>query len=146
MTDCDLPDKDHVVRYVKPTHILDDGKLNCSAFQLRKMETGLSVNWLDHFKDRTKSQQLDEIRPLIRLKMSRNGCLAELNVGATREHVSQRLDELRFIHRPLEADDKYEADPSHSEIVGLPLEDPPEAELVGDMIAECVLETYPAVV
>ena len=144
MNDRALPDSDHVVRYAGFTDILDDGTLNCSAFQLRKGETGLSVYWLEYFEDRTKSQQLEEIRPLIRLKRGRKGGLAELNVGETREHISNRLDELRFINVPLLADEKYEADPSHSEIMGLPPKDSPEAELIGDMIAECVIEVHPA--
>ena len=146
MIDNDLPDSDHVVRYARFIDILDDGTLNCSAFQLRKAEEGLSVNWLEYFENRTKSKQLEEIRPLIRLTMKRSGRLAELNVGATKEQVSQMLNDLRFIHTPLAADEKYAADPSHSEIMGLPAKDSPEAELIGDMIAECVTEIHPAVV
>ena len=145
MNGCDLPDSDHVVRYAGFTDILDDGTLNCSAFQLRKEETGLSVNWMECFEDRAKEQQLEEIRPLIRLKRGRKGGLAELNVGKTREHLGNRLDQLRFISVPLPADEKFEADPSHSEIIGLPPKDSPESELIGDMIAECVIEIHPAV-
>ena len=146
MTGHDLPDEDHVVRYAKFTDILDDGKLNCSAFQLRATDSGLSVNWLEYFRDRPKSEQIDEIRCQIRLTLRRSGRLVELNVGMTREHVGQRLDEFRFVHAPLPADDSHEADPSHSEIVGLPSGDSPEAELIGDMIAECVMAHHPAVV
>lgn len=145
MNGSDLPDSDHVVRYAGFTDILDDGTLNCSAFQLRKEEAGLSVNWLECFEDRDKEQQLEEIRPLIRLKRGRKGGLAELNVGKTREHLVNRLDQLRFIRVPLPADEKFEADPSHSEIIGLPPKDSPESELIGDMIAECVIEIHPAV-
>ena len=146
MTSRDLPDEDHVIRYARSTDFLDDGKLNCSAFQLRAMESGLSANWLEYFECQTKSQQLDEIRPLIRLKMKPSGGLAELNVGATREHTSHILSELRFVHAPLPAEGEYAPDPSHSEIVGLPPVDSPEAELIGDMIAECVTAVHPAVV
>lgn len=145
MNESDLPDSDHVVRYAGFTDILDDGTLNCSAFQLRKEETGLSVNWLECFEDRDKEQQLEAIRPLIRLKRGRKGGLAELNVGKTREHLGNRLEQLRFISVPLPADEKFEADPSHSEIIGLPPKDSPESELIGDMIAECVIEIHPAV-
>ena len=105
----------------------------------------MSVNWMECFEDRAKEQQLEEIRPLIRLKRGRKGGLAELNVGKTREHLGNRLDQLRFISVPLPADEKFEADPSHSEIIGLPPKDSPESELIGDMIAECVIEIHPAV-
>ena len=144
MNTCELPDSDHIVRYAGFTDILDDGTLNCSAFQLRKAETGLSVNWLECFENRTKAQQLEKIRPLIRLKRGRKGGLAEINVGKTREHIGNRLDELRFINVPLLADESYEADPSHSEIRGLPPKDSPEADMIGDLIAECLIAIYPA--
>jgi hypothetical protein len=144
MTTNNLPDADHVVRYARFIDILDDGTLNCSAFQLRKTESGLSVNWLECFDDKTKSQQLDEVRRLTRLTMKRSGRLAELNVGITRRNVDQLLDELRFIHMPLEADENFEADPSHSEILGLPPKDSPEADLIGDLIANCVIEVHSA--
>ena len=86
----------HVVRYARFIDILDDGTLNCSAFQLRKAEAGLSVNWLEYFEGQSKPQQLNEVRRLIRLTMKSSGRLAELEVGATRGHIGQRLDELRF--------------------------------------------------
>ena len=73
------------------------------------------------------------------------GRLAELNVGQTRRHLRDELDSLRFVHRPLVAEGPYEADPSHSEITGLPGADSPEAELIGDMIAESISAVYPAV-
>ena len=146
MSACDLPDMDHVVRYARFIDFLDDEykTLNCSAFQLRPTDSGLSVNWLEYFEDQSKPQQLNEVRRLIRLTMKSSGRLAELEVGATREHIGQILDELRFIPTPLAADENYEADPSHSEIVGLPPKDSPEADMIGDLIAECVIAIYPA--
>ncbi len=41
-----LPDDDHVVRYVKPSFLLNE-KVTGDAFELRINETGLSVNWLE---------------------------------------------------------------------------------------------------
>ncbi len=133
-----MPDDDRVVRYARPTDVLDDGSLNCSAFMLRDGESGLSINWLDYFRDQPKSQQLDEIRRLSRLTMRRNGRLAESNMWQTSEYVRRELEGLRFIHTPLDADTGYAPDPSHSEIRGLPTRYSPEAELIGYMIAECV--------
>ena len=73
-----------------------------------------------------------------------NGRFAELNVGATKRHVKDRLTAFRFVHSPENATDQYEADPSHSDIVGLPQGDSPEAALIGDMIAECIATVHPA--
>ena len=143
MIDQDLPDRDHVLRYAKFSDILDDGTLNCSAFQLRPQDSGLSVNWMEYFKNLPKREQIDEIRGLIRLTMKPSGRLAELNVGQTRTQIDRAL---RFVHMPLSADDTYVADPSHSEGMWLPPGDTADAELIGDLIAKCVSVIHPAVV
>ena len=143
MTARDLPDEGNVVRYARPTQVLD-GRVDGSVFLLRENEPRLSVNWLEYFDDQPRPQQLVEIRRLIRLTLRRTGLFAELNVGETRKHVGDLADELRFVHSPLDPEDGFEADPSHSEVVGLPPGDTPEAELIGDMIAERVTEVHPA--
>lgn len=143
MTGDDLPGDSHVVRYAKPT-LIDSGKVNGAAFRLRESERGLSVHWLECFDGLAKPQQLDEVRRLCRLRISRKGQFAELNVDETKQHVREQLDGVRFVHKPLDVDDNYEADPSHSEIVGLPPWKSPLGALIGDMIAECVKDTHPA--
>ena len=77
--------------------------------------------------------------------MKAGGCLAEFNVGETLRHVRSVLPALTFAHRPLSADGGYEADPSHSQIEGLPPADEPRAALIGGMIAQCVRAMHPAV-
>ena len=142
MTGDVLPDDANVVRYVRPTQI-DGDTVDGSAFRLRANESGLSVHWLEIFEDLAKTEQLDEVRRLSRLSMSRNGRLAELNVGEAIQHISDMLDSPRIVHSPLDATDHYEADPSHSEFLGLPDSESPEAALLGDMIAELVLAVHP---
>ena len=145
MTGEDLIDDSHVVRYAKPTLIREDGSVGGEAFQLRRKESSLSINWIECFEGSSKSKQLDEVRRLSRLQMSKNGRLAKLHVRSTKQYVRGELDSLRFVHQPLATEGEYEADPSHSEIVGLPQVDSPEAELIGDVIAECVKAVHPAV-
>ena len=140
-----LPDDAHVVRYVKPTSRHEDGSVDGSAFRLRPGDNGLSVNWLECFVNLAKAQQLDEVRRLSRLTMKRRGCLAELSVGATKQYYCELAD-LRFVHKPLAVENGYEADPSHSEIIGLPQGDSPQAALIGDLIAKCVQAIHPAVI
>ena len=144
MTGNDLPEDGHVVRYARPSKVNEDGTVDGSEFRLRQDDTGLSINWLECFTGLAKAQQLDEVRRLSRLNMRTRGRLAELNVGVTKHHVRDSLNALRFIHGPLNAIDKYKADPSHSEMLGLPPGDSPEAELIGDMIAECIAALHPA--
>lgn len=143
-----IPAGNHIVRYVKPSMIQDDGTADGSDFRLRPTrpdETGLSVNWLEAFKP-GKRNQLDEVRRLCRLRRQPNGRFAEMNVGTILREVAEELETLRIVHDPLEAMGEFEADPSHAEITGLPPGDSDQAILVGDLIAECVIEMHPAVV
>ena len=143
-----IPAGDHIVRYVKPSMIQDDGTADGSDFRLRPArpdETGLSVNWLEAFKP-GKRNQLDEVRRLCRLRRQPNGRFAEMNVGTIMREVAAELETLQIVHDPLEATGEFEADPSHAEITGLPPGDSDQAILVGDLIAECVIEMHPAVV
>ena len=135
----------NVVRYCRPSSVHQDGSVGGEAFQLRPSEAGLSVHWLQSFQGVTKDQQLDQVRRLSRLTMSRNGRLAELQVGRVLQRASSAVPGLSFVHSPLVAEAGYAADPSHSEIRGLPESDSPEAEFIGDMIAKCVEANHPAV-
>ena len=143
-----IPEGDHIVRYVKPSMIQDDGTADGSDFRLRPTrpdETGLSVNWLKAFKS-GKRNQLDEVRRLFRLRRQPNGRFAEMNVGTILREVAEELETLQIVHDPLEATGEFEADPSHAEITGLPPGDSDQAILVGDLIAQCVINMHPAVV
>lgn len=142
MTGAILPDDANVVRYVRPSHI-DGDIVDGSAFRLRANENGLSVHWLEVFQDFAKTEQIDKVRRLSRLSMSRNGRLAELNVGETIRHISGMLDSPHIVHSPLDPTDHYEADPSHSEFLGMPDSESPVAALIGDMIAETIRDIYP---
>lgn len=138
----ELPDDGHVVRYAKPTLVRENKSVGGEAFQLRSGEESLSVNWLECFSGISKPQQVEQVRQRSRLQLRPSGRFAELNVGQTKEYVQGELTDFRFVHDPLEAEDGFEADLSHSGITGLPPADSPEAELIGDMIAECVAEVH----
>ena len=142
-----LPNDSHVVRYVRPG-LIDSGAIEGSAFIRRDRDCGLSVNWLEAFgTDSDDKVQLQQVRRLFRLKLSRNGRFAKLRVGDTKEFLSARAEEagislvLGMVSAPLPPEDKFEADPSHSEITGVPPSDSDEAIVIGDLISECV--TYP---
>ena len=145
MTGDELPDNGHVVRHIRPRHH-DDGRVHGSAFYLRLEEPTLSVNWLECFPERTKSQQVNEVKRLFRFKkLMPTERFAELNVGRVKMHVRSELDTLRLLHDPSPPTEEYEADPSHSEVTGLPTAGSPESELIGDMIAQCIEAVHPAV-
>ena len=144
----DLPADDQIVRYVKPSMIREDGTVDGAAdFRLRPDrpdDTGLSVNWLDAFEP-GKSHQLAAVRRLCRLTLRPTGRFAEMNVGTVKRKVAEELDTLRIVHDPLEAKEGAEADPSHAEIIGLPSGESDQADLIGDLIAECVIAMHPAI-
>ena len=139
-----LSKEHHIVRYVKPSNF-NDGILIASEFYLRPKESGFSVNWLEFYSHLDKKEQLAEIRKLSRLSLRPSGRYAEFNVGNIYSRLENEFKTLKIFHSPLDKDSEYEADPSHSEIAGLPSDDEMQAELVADMIAECVLELHPTV-
>ena len=150
MTGDELPDDSHVLRFIRPNWILDDGKVDGTAFRLKKkksgiIETGLSVHWLEWFEDLNKSQQLAEVKSLSRFKRTINSRFAELHVDSVKRSISAELDGVRFVHKPTEALGNYRADPSHSEIEGLPPWDSPDGALIGDMIAKCIKAMHSAI-
>ena len=147
MIDDELGPENHIVRYVKPSMILEDGTPYGVDFQLRPNrpdEIGLSVNWLEAFGP-GKEHQLAEVRRLCRLKLRPKGRFAEMNVGEVRRRVAEELDTLRIVHDPLEAEGAFEADPSLAQITGLPPHGSDQAMLVGALIAECVAAVHPAI-
>ncbi len=139
-----LPDEDRIVRYRSATRIVD-GIADGSGFCLGRAETGLSVNWLEILASEG-ADPLSEVRRLSRLRSRRSGRFAELEVGNVLHSVNEELETLRIVHDPLEAAEGFAADPSHSQITGLPPANTDEALLVGDMIAECVTAMHPAIV
>ena len=139
----DLPANDHIVHYVKPSMILEDGSLNGSEFRLRHTDpdvAGLSVNWLE-ILGQGKIQQLVEVRRLCRLTRRTTGRFAELSCT----QFARKKDAVRIVHDPLPAQGQWDDDPSHSEIKGLPPGESDHAMLIGDLIAQHVVEMDSAV-
>ena len=140
----DLPEDDHVVRYVKPRNV-EDGRVSIAEFRLRENEKGVSVNWLEYYENLSKEERLVEVRLASRLVLRKNGRFAELNVGRIKNFLAEELPGLRVIHTPLDAEEKFPADPSHSEITGLPSDNSEQADLIAEMIAKCVCDLHPAI-
>ncbi len=143
MKDDPLPDTDHIIRYIKPTS-LEDGVIDGSGFELKPGHRGISSNWLECIGG-SKAEQIDSVRRLKRTEWRKTGCLAELNVGATKEHVATELPEISMIEDPLDLDPQNgfnEADPSHSLIYGVPHDPPERREAIQDMIAQRVIATH----
>ena len=150
MSGNDLPENDHIVRYVRPSN-LEFGKVNIAEFKLREdrsNEKGVSVNWLEYYENLSKEEQLAEVRRVkaSRLTLRKNGKFAELNVGKIKRLLSEELPDLRVIHTPRDTEKTFLADPSHSEIIGLPSGDADQFHLVAQIIVrECIHDLHPAI-
>jgi len=140
----EVPDQDHVLRYVKPS-LLDGTDVDGGAFVLREAETGLSVNWLEILESAGHIDPVNEVRRLSRISLASTGKFAKLNVSQTKQYVSSAANEagisldLNVLEDPLYGTPNFDPDPSHAEIRGLPDYAEDAAMLVGDLLAECIL-------
>lgn len=134
-----IPNDNHVIHYVKPRNIRPNGEIKGIQFILRKTDSdGLSANWLEYYSNSTKCEQVEKVKSSFNLRIEKKSCFAEFNVGNTKSYIREECANLNFIHDPTEKNDKHNADPSHSLIIGLPAPNSPESAMIGDMLAECV--------
>lgn len=142
-----ISDDNHVLRYIAPRHV-EDGIVNGAGFLRRPNEEGSSVNWLEYFDPPVESQ-VSEVRSVARLRYAKTGYLVRLNIGVTRDYVRQNSPQgldLHFVHDPLSAEGDFPSDPSHALIHGIPAADSADAELIKDLIADCIIQPlYPTV-
>ena len=141
-----VPPTDHVLRYIRPTAVEDDGTINGSGFLKKPDHKGTSVNWIEYFKGNLECQ-VDQIRRKARMTYAKTGLLARLNVGIICSHVLEKTAndyDLKIVKDPLEETEEDEEDPSHALIKGTPSINDLQGEYVGDLIVECIIDTFPA--
>lgn len=146
-----VPEQDHILRYIKPMGF-QNGTVSGSEFLKKPNHQGTSVNWIEYFTG-TLEQQIEEIRLRRRLEYKKTGALARLNVRRMKEFVAQETEKilptkvlLSVVKDPLEASDDHQEDRSHALIKDVPSLHDAHAELVGDLIRQCVIDTHPAIV
>ncbi len=133
-----IPSQNHVSRYCSPTRCTESGQAMGTAFFPRENEEYLSVNWLETFGLATRSEELEEVKRILRLKgytLKSSGKMAVLNVKEIIDYVminSPEKRKLNILHNP----DRL--DSSHSGIYGYRFDD----HLIADLIAETVQDTY----
>ena len=140
----EIPDDHNVVRYVGLAG-LDNGRPDGSQFCLSAGQSGLSVNWLEYFDYPTREEQLAGIRQVIHRTLGRREVFAELNIGDVKRFLETELPAVRVIRAPTTVNDRFPADPSHCDVMGLPPAEAGDAALIiGDMIAKRVTAVHPA--
>ena len=152
MTENHVPDADHILRYVRGQHIDRDprsGKkvITGGGFIARPRDNNKpSYNWIECF-DGNINEQVQQIRALARIGYAASARLAQLNVGKVRLHIARNTKDAREIEvhlLPLEKEGAHERDPSHAEMTNVPDENDPEGEMIGDLIAQCIMGDFPA--
>ena len=120
MSDGNIPDRDHLSRYCKPSTV-DDGLPTASAFELRPGEDHLSVNWLEYFGAPDPATAIQLVRGAFHDKAYRlrtGGRFAVFRCGAARLAVGDGTGRpLRIEHLPLVED------PSHAGVLGYDVDD-----------------------
>ncbi len=122
-----------------------EGKIQASAFILRKDEEGLSVNWLEFLKCPDRDSEITELQRLYskKFKVGASARIATLNVGEVRDVVREgSFDnrEIEVLHDPLLSNPILCDDESHSEIRNVKEDN----ELIAELILEVVRENHPA--
>ena len=145
MTCGNLPDHDHVAHYVRPSKILDDGSIDGSVFRESALDDdGISVNWLEYFIDKDKSERLRALALSIQQDIRYTGRFAEMNVEDVVECLNARNCLGSVKHDPQDARNSHGPDPSHCLIQGLPTQDSEENKRAADAIADCVRAVHPS--
>jgi hypothetical protein len=132
-----IPNPDHVLRHVRGRFVQGED-IDGSGFQLRENETELSFNWMEHYRNHSPDEQLQLIRQTFPLELRKKDRFAKLNVGSAKQHVAKEHPEGRVINF---IEDGSEEVPSHCLMTGQPDID----QMIGDLLAECILEKFPAI-
>ncbi len=132
-----LPNEDHVMRYVPWTKLRKDENDNVlgflgEAFKLKLDEPYLSVNWLEHFDGEREVKIQASVKTFrSTLKVGTKSTFGIGNVGRIKEICRARDANVRVVHEP------EENNQSHSAIRRLPRDD---VMLLDALAADAFLE------
>jgi hypothetical protein len=137
-----LPNEDHVMRYVSWTKLRRDERDNVlgflgEAFKRKPDEDSLSVNWLEHFDGDREAQIQASVRTFRRtITVGTKSAFGIGNVGKIKEVCRDRGASVRIVYEPTD-DNK-----SHSGIRRLPRDDSILLDaLAADAFAELIHNT-----
>ena len=135
-----IPDNDNVSRYCRASTVSEYGIPLPQAFQLRRGEDSLSVNWLEYLS----SEDLVDALRLVRMafqdigySLGRNGRFAVLNVGEIKDLGLENSISLLVRHDP------QPNNVSHAGIFGFPNDDFLIATAIAQLVSQ--RDMHPAV-
>jgi len=118
-----LPDQDHVMRYVPWARLRkdeDDRVIGFlwQAFELREGEVSLSVSWLEYFSGDRNQRITESVKAFRKTRdVGAKSAYAVGNVRRIKEVCAVKGARVRVVYDPLKDN------PAHSEIRRLPLDD-----------------------
>jgi hypothetical protein len=95
--------------------------------------------------------QIAEIRKVKRMTYERRGRMARVHVGRTKQYLQENAAlVVDCIYDPLaaiegDANTRKPPDPSPSYMKGVPLVDTPTGEAARDLLAHCIIESFPVI-
>ena len=147
MNECELPDTDSIVRYLRPTWVDDRDNLilGLKAFSLREDELSLSVQWVCVFEG-TLDEKIQAVRETIHFRLGTGGAFAQLRILNMKKSLAREGHKnIRVINKPNSATDKHPwCDPSHSEVEGYPkFEKELQQRHLHEIMVSCIEKVHP---
>jgi hypothetical protein len=139
MSQLNVPDEDHIVRYVGWGHVDKDADglvfgILGEAFRRRPNEDGLSVNWLERADTDAESKLRRTVELLTSgISMGKKSRVAVSNVSAFKTICASRNARVRIVHIPEDGNEP------HSEVRQLSRDDD---ELLELLASEAVAAHY----
>lgn len=130
MSQNNIPEEDHIIRYVPWKHVAKDADDNVlgimgEAFRRRPGEDGLSVNWLERADAPAVSKLGKSVQLLTSgLKIGAKARVAIANVAEFKSVSRRRNAKIRIVHIPVEGNEP------HSEVRQFPRDDDELLELL----------------
>ena len=136
-----VPDDDNVSRYCRASTVSEYGVPLPQAFQLRRGEGSLSINWLEYLSPEDLLDALRLVRAAfqdIGYSLGRNGRFAVLNVGEIKALGRENLISLFVRHDP------EPNNVSHAGLFGFPDDDFLIATAIAQLVSQ--RDMHPAVI
>lgn len=132
-----IPNADHVLRHVNG-RLIQGEDIDGSGFRLRENESNLSFNWMEYYRNHSPDEQIQLIRDTFPLKLKNKDKFVKLNVGSAKSHVNGEHPQKKIVDF---LEDATPVVPSHCLMT---CESDMDA-VIGDLLAECILEKFPAI-
>lgn len=128
----ELYDSSHVARHCSAMRIKTNGTPLPAAFQLRKNEQFLSVNWIEYFGRANTADNMVKVGEEVckhRDISGKSGCFAVINVGGAKRTIAEKHNKV-LLFKDLQESNH----PSHAGVYGYTASDLGVAHTLSEMV------------